>query len=120
MVNTQLLKFITEARKRGFEKPTIRRALKGEGWSDDEIEHAFEHTTEKRAKNQICIYLDDVVLAAIEKRARRNMLSASEQIEDIVRRSAVNTKITTLRPEKLDDLLVAIFSRKTRKSLKKS
>ena len=115
MVNAQLLTFIKEAKKRGFDNHEIRASLLREGWSDDEVEHALEHTTEKRAKNQVCIYLDDVVLRAIEKRAKRNMLSTSEQIEDIVRRSAVNSKGISSKPEKLDDLLVAVFSRKTKK-----
>lgn len=115
MVNAQLLEFIKEARKRGFDNHEIKQALKGEGWSEDEIEHGFEHALEKRAKNQISIYLDDSVLTAIEKRAKRNMLSVSAQIEDIVRRSAVNAQSKPVKPEKLDDLLVAIFSRKARK-----
>lgn len=115
MVNEQLATFIKEAKKRGFDNHEIRQALAGEGWTDDEIEHALEHTLEKRAKNQICIYLDDSVLAKIEKRAKRNLLTTSEQIEDIVRRSAVNAKGPATKPEKLDDLLVTIFSRKKRK-----
>ncbi|MEK6858519.1 MAG: hypothetical protein AABX53_01245 [Nanoarchaeota archaeon] len=115
IVNEQLATFIKEAKKRGFDNHEIRQALAGEGWTNDEIEHAFEYTTEKRAKNQVCIYLDNIVLAKIEKRAKRNLLTTSKQIEDIVRRSAVNTKGTTVKPEKLDDLLISIFSRKTRK-----
>lgn len=51
----------------------------------------------------------------MEKRAKRNMLSLTEQVEDIVRRSAVNSRHTPAKSEKLDDLLVAVFSRKTRK-----
>lgn len=115
VVNVQLATFIKEAKKRGYDNHEIKQSLQREGWSEDEVDHAFEHTSEKKAKNQVCIYLDDTVLATIEKRAKRNMLSTSEQIEDIVRRSAVNAKPSMPKPEKLDDLLVAIFSRKTKK-----
>lgn len=115
MGDAQLRAFIKEAKKHGYDNHEIKKALREEGWSDDEIEQGFEHTAEKRAKNQITIYLDNAVLAAIEKRAKRNMLSTSAQIEDIVRRSAVNAKDTPVKPEKLDDLLVAIFSRRTKK-----
>ena len=53
MVNAQLLTFIKEAKKRGFDNHEIRASLLREGWSDDEVEHALEHTTEKHAINQV-------------------------------------------------------------------
>ncbi len=114
MTNQQLLTFIKEAKHRGYDTYQIRTALLHEGWSEDEVDHAFE-TLEPRGKNRISIYLDDKILAVIEKRAKRNLLTLPEQVEDIVRRSAVNAKHTTIKPEKLDDLLVSIFSRKSKK-----
>lgn len=115
MTLAQLRTFIQEAKRRGYSTGDIQTALLNEGWSKEEVDHAFEHLTGKPSKNQISIYLDDVVLAAIEKRAKRNMLSTAEQIEDIVRRSAVNATHIPAKPEKLDDLLVSVFSRKKRK-----
>ena len=51
-------------------------------------------------------------IEVLEKRGKKNMLSLKEQIEDIVRRSCVNYKHTTrTRPIKVDDKLVAVFSR---------
>lgn len=115
MVDAKLQIFIQEAFKRGFSERTIRRALIAEGWSLDEVNHAFETYGEKQKRNQVCVYLDDQVLGVIEKRATRNMMSVAEQVEDIVRRSAVNAKGASPKPEKLDDLLVALFSRRTKK-----
>ena len=115
MVNQELVKFIKEARKRGFDDYEIRTPLLEKGWSNEDVERAFSVLKEPaRYKNKICVYLDSDILRVIEKRARRNMLQVSEQIEDIVRRSAVNQKRTRAQTEKLDDMLVALFSRKNR------
>ena len=70
-------------------------------------------------KNKVCIFLDNEILSMIEKRAKKNMFTVSEQIEDILRRSCISMKNKkVLYDEKLDDSLVSIFSR--RKSGKKS
>ena len=51
----------------------------------------------------------------IEKRAKRNMLTLPEQIEDILRRSCLNQKNKTNLPiDKIDDLIVGIISRRKR------
>ena len=42
------------------------------------------------------------------------MLNLNEQVEDILRRSVINAKPTQAK-EKLDDMLVGLFSRKTPK-----
>jgi Txe/YoeB family toxin of Txe-Axe toxin-antitoxin module len=52
------------------------------------------------------------MLKIIDKRAKKNMLTISEQIDDILRRSCINAKTTTSKPEKLDDTLISLFSRK--------
>jgi len=58
------------------------------------------------------IDLTDEEIKILVKRGKKNILSVKEQIEDIVRRSCVNYKTTTrTRPIKVDDKLVAVFSR---------
>ena len=116
MTNSDLARFIKEARARGFDDYEIRKPLIEQGWEVHEVERALASLKEPaRLKNKVSIYLGNDVLKVVEKRAKRNMLSVSEQIEDIVRRSAVNTKQTKIRDDKLDDMLVTLFSRKRRK-----
>ncbi len=116
MENQALIKFVREARKRGFDDYEIRKPLLDNGWPEEEVRKAFDLLKESQVyKNQVCIYLDNEVLKTIEKRAKRNLLSVNEQVEDIVRRSAVNAHSKPAQPEKLDDLLVTLFSRKTKK-----
>jgi hypothetical protein len=117
--NKDLVKFIKTARSRGFDDYQIREPLLKEGWPLDEIEIAFNSL--KRAKrehisfkNKVTIYLNNDLLKLIEKRAKRNMLTLPEQIEDILRRSTLSLKKGTLPKEKLDDLLVSLFSRQKR------
>ncbi len=112
MVNQDLVKFIKEAKKRGFSEREIREPLEKQGWSEAEIDNAFKVVLKQRGKYQVTITLDEGVLKVIERRAKHNLLSMEEQIEDIVRRSAVTTKVKKLGPEKIDDLLVSIFSRR--------
>ena len=114
--NLELVKFIKEARARGFEDYEIRQPLLKEGWSYHDVERAFSSLKEPiKMKNKLTVYVDDSVLRIIEKRAKRNMLSVGEQIEDIVRRSAINTRKTKIPDDKVDDKLVSLFSRKRRK-----
>ncbi len=68
----------------------------------------------------ITINLDDDVRKIISKRANKNLLSLREQIEDILRKSAVRTKNKPgYRGIKIDDRLVAAFSRDKRGRKKK-
>jgi hypothetical protein len=63
----------------------------------------------------ITISIDEDVKKIISKRAKNNLLTLREQIEDILRKSAVRTKNkTTRRKIKVDDRLVSIFSREKR------
>lgn len=113
--NAQLVKFIKESRKRGFDDFQIREPLLKKGWPSEEIEKAFYSLKPKyKLKNKISVYLDSTVLKMIDKRAKKNMLNLNEQIEDILRRSCVNMKKGTSRKVKCDDRLVAIFSRERR------
>ena len=67
----------------------------------------------KKVSNQLCISLDDEILKILEKRAKKNLLTITKQVENIVARScATSLKKTTEETEKLDDNLVGIFSRK--------
>ncbi len=115
MIHKELLEFIREARERGFDDFQIKQPLLQEGWEIHEVEAAFA-TFKKPViiQNKVCIYLDSDILRLIEKRATKNMLTISQQIEDILRRSVINAKGTKGKPEKLDDTLVGIFSRKKR------
>ncbi len=114
--NKELIKFIKEARKRGFDDYEIREPLLKQGWPLDEIEAAFfSIRPNKRAhtsfKNKVTIYLNNDLLKMIEKRAKKNLLTLPEQIEDILRRSTLNIKKNKIPKENIDDLLVSIFSR---------
>jgi hypothetical protein len=114
MADKTLIEFIKEARRRGFEDYEIRKPLLERGWTLEQLKEAFAELKEtSRYKNQISVYLDSRILHSLEKRAKRNLLTISEQIEDIVRRSVAVSRRRTIRtPEKLDDLLVGLFSRK--------
>ena len=116
MVNNSLVQFIREARRRGFDDLKIKESLLSNGWELLIIEEGFASIKPPiHFKNKVCIYLDSDVLKLLEKRSKRNLMTISEQIEDILRRSVINAKNTTHSKEKLDDMLVGLFSRKTRK-----
>ena len=115
MPNKDLIKFIRESRKRGFDDFEIREPLLKKGWPLEEIEKAFYALKPKyKLKNKISIFLDSEVLKMIDKRAKKNMLTLNEQIEDILRRSCINLKKGNPKAIKCDDNLVAIFSREKR------
>ncbi len=58
------------------------------------------------------ISIDDDIQKVIGKRAKKNMLTIKEQVEEIVRQSAVRTKSGSSVSElKSEDRLVDIFSR---------
>ena len=114
MPDIKLTDFIAEARKRGFDDNRIKEALLNHGWSLERIDSAFESLMPKfTSKNQVCIFLSDDLLSTLEKRGKKNMLTVSEQIEDILRRSTINQKKSSSSvSEKLDDNLIGLFSRK--------
>jgi len=116
MADRRLTRFIKEARKRGFDDYQIKEPLLRKGWPIEIIEEAFASLKPKvKFKNKLTIYLDSEVLEAIDKRARKNIFTIPEQIEDILRRSVINSKVAgSVKPEKLDDMLVGVFSRQTR------
>jgi hypothetical protein len=115
MPEQKLIDFIIESRKRGFSDLIIKEALLDKGWSITKIDSAFESLNPKfKSKNQVSIFLSDDLLKLIDKRAKKNMQTISEQIEDILRKSCVQYKngTSSSSSEKLDDRLVGIFSRK--------
>ncbi len=114
MANPDLIRFILEARKRGFTDIKITESLLSNGWPMHEIHLGYEVLRDHHFKKGITIWLDKDIINLLEKRAKRNMLTLPEQIEDIVRRSMVNNK-PTQNKEKLDDMLIGLFSRKTKK-----
>jgi hypothetical protein len=112
MANKELINFIKEARRRGFDDWQIKEPLLKNNWPINEIEKAFCALKPKyKFKNKVSLFLDSEILKVIDKRAKKNMFTISEQIEDILRRSCLRLS-STKKEEKLDDLLVSLFSRK--------
>ncbi len=113
MTNSDLLKFMRESRRRGFSDDKIRESLLSNGWPIIEIEKSFSVLRkENHSKNSLTIWLDSEVISKLEKRAKRNLMTLPEQIEDILRRSVINAKGISKQKEKLDDMLVGLFSRR--------
>lgn len=121
MVNQKLVKFIKESRKRGFDDYQIKEPLLKQGWPADIVEEAFNSLREKQReklskskdKHRVIIYLEHAIKNSIEKRAKKNMFTLEEQIEDILRRSCVNLKKnSSSEAEKLDDNFIRLFSRR--------
>lgn len=68
----------------------------------------------------VTINLDEDVKKIISKRAKKNLMTLREQIEDILRKSAVRTKSGVgYKALKIDDTLVYAFSREKRGRKKK-
>ncbi len=109
-----ITRFITEARKRGFSDFQIRQELKRKNYPENLTIKCFDTLQPKfKIKNQICIFLSNEILTSLEKRAKKNLLTIEEQIEDILRRSSIKKKFA-LTAEKLDDMLLTCFSRSQR------
>lgn len=124
MVSKSLIDFIVEAQYRGFNEYQITAPLIREGWSLNDIEKAFEHVRRSKqgqkikTKMDVFLELDSDVVEILDRRAKRNKMTLKEQMQDILRRSAINNTAST-EPEKLDDSLVGIFSRKNPKRIVK-
>lgn len=113
MTNSDLLSFVRESRRRGFSDTKIREALLSNGWPVVEVEKAFSLLRkENPSKNSLTIWLDSEVISKLEKRAHKNFMTLPEQVEDILRRSVINATGVSKEKEKLDDVLVGLFSRK--------
>ena len=62
----------------------------------------------------LTISIDEDEKKILEKRAKKNLMTLREQIEDIIRRSAMNYKSGTSSEVKVNDRLIEIFSRNKR------
>ena len=60
---------------------------------------------------KLTIDLSDSEVKILKKRAKKNLLDLKEQVEDIIRRSCINTGSSTVLG-RTDDTLINIFSRK--------
>jgi len=123
MASQALLDFIKEARRRGFDDFQIKEPLIKKGWPAEQVDEAFYLLREKAkkisnlgTKTKMELFLDNEVLKMLEKRAKKNLFSLNEQIEDILRRSCSTLRNNkTLVEEKLDDKFITIFSRRKNK-----
>ena len=50
MVDSKLLKFVVEARKRGFSDPEIRQPLLDKGWPSQEVDKALQISRRQNGK----------------------------------------------------------------------
>ncbi len=67
----------------------------------------------------VSIKLDKDETKVLKKRAKKNLMTLKEQVEDIIRRSCVNSlRKTSTRRIKIDDRLVSVFSREKRRKRK--
>jgi hypothetical protein len=113
MSNQKLKEFIKKARKKGYDDLQIKELLLSHNWPLEELEKAFSSLKIKyKFKNKISIFLDSGIIKILDKRAKKNLLTLPEQIEDIIRRSCITAKKRNKQDEKLDDILVSLFSRK--------
>jgi len=114
MANKKLIDFIKEARIRGYGDLEIKKALIEHKWPLKDVEKAFDSLAPKHTiKNQVTLFLNDGVMDVLVKRAKKNLFTISEQIEDILRRSTVSQmKKKSPYDPKIDDTLVSVFSRK--------
>jgi len=121
----KLINFIKEARKRGFDDYQIRKALLDKGWPESIVDFYFISLKQPKEKNKVTIWLSDDILTSLEKRAKKNLLTLHEQVEDILRRSVVSSKKSTPYAPKVDDKFIELFSRarsgrKPKKKVKKN
>lgn len=114
MANQKLVEFIKEARRRGFGDITIRDSLVNHGWPVSEVERGFAALIPRqKLGNPVMLYLDNELISLLEKRAKKNIFTLPEQIEDILRRSVLSQKQRKSPYDpKLDDTLVSLFSRR--------
>jgi len=123
MLNQQIVQYILECRRQGFDDWQIKEHLIKNSWSSDIVDEAFlylakqrENKTDKtkqKIKNALTIYLDDDLVKIIDKRAKKNMMNFNEQVEDILRRSCLSMKKQkSVFDKNLDDKFIGLFSRR--------
>jgi hypothetical protein len=72
-------------------------------------------------KTKVTLLLDEDVAEALERRAKKNLFTLQEQIDDILRRSIISSKKKPESMGKVEDKFLEYFSRHAsgRKSKKK-
>jgi len=113
MVDKKVVDFIRESRRRGFGDDAIAQKLSDAGWSINEIDAAFNAVKNTTPKVRLCANIDEDVAKMLARRAKRNMMSIEEQVEDILRRSCVSMRKKTPGEEKMvGNGFISIFSRR--------
>lgn len=100
------VKYIRESRERGFEDYTIKSSLLMKGWPEVEIDKAFSYVNDQEIAKEIqqhdkdyprqsfgssiTLYLEGELRAALEKRANNNGITLQEEIENLLKKSALN------------------------------
>jgi len=72
------------------------------------------------AKIPITVVLDSLVKKKLEARAKKELMTLEELINDILRRSVVLYKGKSSVSDKVDDKFITLFSRKAKKYSKKN
>ncbi len=90
-------------------KKSAKESVKSKG-----VQEKVEYTkTGMVDTSAVMIFLDNELRDALKKRAKKNMFTLTEQVEDILRRSVLRQKLKkTPYDGKIDDKLVSVFSRK--------
>ena len=124
-MNEELVHYILKARRVGYSDSKIKGLLINHGWPSNLVQEGFldiERQGKKIKTRQIIkgkvktfVYLDRSVIKSLESRAKKNLFTLNEQIEDILRRSVVGQRRGTSNYDKVDDKLIGIFSRKRTK-----
>lgn len=68
---------------------------------------------------KLTISLDEDEIKILNKRAKKNLLTLREQVEDIIRRSCISSQGEGSGQLKVDDRLIEVFSREKRGRKKK-
>lgn len=67
------------------------------------------------AKERITLEIDRNTLSVLEKRAKKEMMSIEELAADILRRSAVSSRLSSTGSDNVQDKFLTFFSRKSKK-----
>ena len=62
----------------------------------------------------ISVFIDEEEEDILNKRAKKNLMTLNEQVQDIIRRSCVNAKKNYVPQDSCDDRLVQIFSKQNK------
>jgi hypothetical protein len=114
-LSAELLKFVKKARDMGYSDGEIRKSLLSHGWNNITIDLTYKKLEPKiEFKNQVTLFLDSGMIKILKKRAKKNLFSLNEQIEDILRRSCARGSKKKIRFKKPDDRLISCFARQNK------